>query len=392
MLSLSVFVWGIILQQCSCFNYHPVSQKHDHNKLTRGQTSRLQQKRSQLLSMESFLSNNINNENKDTQQYDYFSQSRRSVIAKSLSFLPFLPLMPSSALAQGSPPTSTVSTATSTSSITEYPPITHKVFMEVRVSRSDGSFYVRDDLPDIPENQVLSYNLTFGLFGTIAPVHVDEFLKYVTVKYDPLDDNPLPSYNRGVFTRLDQTTGLLQGGNIPGLEVTSIGGGTAIKYRERILPSPLWIEKKSDALPLSHQLGKGLLTHRTLDLTPEFEITTRSNPELDSTHVVFGRLLIGDETNINTKTSAPSVEDMQQNIDFLNMVQDLPTYSMDRPVSPTTETSGSDRAAEAIASTVFSKQREIFRGAAKTFGDTRLEKIYEGKLLRKVMITRTGLL
>lgn len=266
-----------------------------------------------------------------------------------------------------------------------YPPISHKVFFDVRISRADGSFYVRDDLPDTPENRVFTGTITMGLFGTVAPVHVREFLKYVEVAYDPLDDNPAPSYGRSLFTRLDQSTGLLEGGTIPGLEVTTIGGGTAIRYNDRILASPLWVEKPTTnaggdsgvAAPISHGTGKGLLTHRTLDLAPNFEITTRPNAELDSSHVVFGRLLLQkDEVNVDS------------NVSFLEACQDIPTYSMDRPASP----NNTDRATEEIASTIFAKQREIFRGAAKTFGDTRLDKVYEGKLLRRVTVTKVGML
>ena len=86
-------------------------------------------------------------------------------------------------------------------------PITHKVFMDVRISRSDGTFYVRDDLPDIPENKVFSGRLVLGLFGTKAPTAVDRFLSYVVVPLNPLDDNPLPSYGRSSFKSLDQSTG-----------------------------------------------------------------------------------------------------------------------------------------------------------------------------------------
>lgn len=88
------------------------------------------------------------------------------------------------------------------------PPITHKVYMDLRVSRSDGTFYVRDDLPDTPENAVFYTRLVFGLFGTVAPQHVEQFLKYVNVDYSPLDDNPLPSYGRSSFKSLDQATGM----------------------------------------------------------------------------------------------------------------------------------------------------------------------------------------
>lgn len=87
------------------------------------------------------------------------------------------------------------------------PPITNTVFFKVRISRQDGTFYVRDDLEDTPENRVFTGTLELGLFGTVAPRAVQQFLKYVNITYNPLDDNPLPSYSRSTFASLDQATG-----------------------------------------------------------------------------------------------------------------------------------------------------------------------------------------
>jgi len=87
-------------------------------------------------------------------------------------------------------------------------PVTQKVFMDVRISRSDGTFYVRDDLPDIQENKVFYGRLVLGLFGKTAPTAVERFLSYITVPYSPVDDDaPLPSYGRSSFKSLDQSTG-----------------------------------------------------------------------------------------------------------------------------------------------------------------------------------------
>lgn len=87
-------------------------------------------------------------------------------------------------------------------------PITDKVYMDVRISRSDGTFYVRDDLPDIQENKVFYGKLVMGLFGKTAPTAVERFLSYVNVPYSPSDDDaPLPSYSRSSFKSLDQSTG-----------------------------------------------------------------------------------------------------------------------------------------------------------------------------------------
>jgi hypothetical protein len=43
-----------------------------------------------------------------------------------------------------------------------------------------------------------------------------------------------------------------------------------------------------------------------------------------------------------------------------------------------------------VANSVFKAQKEFFRGAAKTFGDTRVSKLYEGKLLRRVEVLQVG--
>lgn len=244
-------------------------------------------------------------------------------------------------------------------------PITDKVLMDVRISRQDGTFYVRDDLEDTPENKVFYGQLTIGLFGTLAPKTVTEFLSYVDINFNPTDENPLPSYARSSFVSLDQSTGLLLGGNIPSLEVTEFGGSTALKYGGRILMAPLWFDGQQTER-ISHT-RKGLLTHRTLDVTPTFGITTRPATELDGTHTVFGQLLLDDTSQ-----------------SFLNLVQDLPTYSMERPRGDPRQETAMDN----VASAVFNSQREIFRSAAQTLGDTRVSKLYPGKLLRRVEVTQ----
>ncbi|KAI2507799.1 hypothetical protein MHU86_6579 [Fragilaria crotonensis] len=218
-------------------------------------------------------------------------------------------------------------------------PITDKVLMDVRISRQDGTFYVRDDLEDTPENKVFYGQLTIGLFGNVAP--------------------------RLSFVSLDQSTGLLLGGNIPSLEVTEFGGSTALKYGGRILMAPLWFDGQQTER-ISHT-RKGLFTHRTLDVAPTFGITTRPATELDGTHTVFGQLIL---------------DDTSQN--FLNLVQDLPTYSMERPRGDPRQETAMDN----VASAVFNSQREIFRSAAQTLGDTRVSKLYPGKLLRRVEVTQ----
>ena len=274
----------------------------------------------------------------------------------------------------------TITTSASTTTSPADAAVTRKVFMNVRISRQDGTFYVRDDLPDVPENRVFYGKLIFKLFGKNAPSYVDRFLSYIPTTADSvLEDNPLPSYGRSSFVSFDQAAGLLLGGKIPSLEVTDMNGSPAIRYGGRLLPASLWMDNgntrisKTDPLPprIPHT-AKGLLTHRILDVTPEFALTCRTDSSfLDGSHAVFGQLQMDDTAE-----------------EFLKIVQTLPTYSIDRPSPGTNEETVVDDAAAAV----FTAQRAFFRNAAKSFGDARIDKLYEGKLLRRVEVTQVGYL
>jgi hypothetical protein len=208
-----------------------------------------------------------------------------------------------------------------------------------------------------------------------------------------MDDNPLPNYSRSVFSSLDQATGVITAGTIPSLEATVVNGSPALRYGGRLLPSTLWgvVEKSSTSsstvstTKLPH-VGRGLLTHRDLEVLPVFGITTRTDTRiLDGTHTVFGRLLLDDNTNDATN--------------FLNVLVDLPTYTIDRAVVGTTFSGGDggggaeeESVLETSAKAVYAAQRQFFRSAAQAVGDTRIDKVYEGKLLRRVEVTKATVL
>ena len=263
------------------------------------------------------------------------------------------------------------------------PKVTHKVYMDIRISRPDGSFYVRDDV-GAPSEEPFYGQLVLGLFGETTPNHVKQFLSYTEVPYDAGSNAPMPSYSRSKFQTLDTSTGLLIGGTIPGLDVTTLAGGNVLQYSGRVIPAKLWLEDKSissDTSQLSHGV-KGLLTHRNLDLTPSFGITTRNtSTNLDTTHTIFGCIL----------------EDKNGLVD---KVVDLPVLTDTGRVSRTTNEPvtvgggdiGGSLASSKLASTVFTAQRAVFRDAAKTFGDTRLGKVYDGKILRRIEVTKVGVL
>eukprot|EP00527_Entomoneis_sp_CCMP2396_P008946 CAMPEP_0198147160 /NCGR_PEP_ID=MMETSP1443-20131203/33508_1 /TAXON_ID=186043 /ORGANISM="Entomoneis sp., Strain CCMP2396" /LENGTH=421 /DNA_ID=CAMNT_0043811345 /DNA_START=162 /DNA_END=1427 /DNA_ORIENTATION=+ len=304
------------------------------------------------------------------------------------------------------------------------PKVTDRVFFNVRISRQDGTFYERDDLPtDTDNDKVFHGRLVFELFGDAAPVTVERFKSYVSgtsttkgnvVNDNYNDDNPLPSYSRSIFSSLDPATGVLGAGKIAGLELTQIGGSNALQYGGRLLPASLWLEttnnknKKtqgttstststtSNNMQMRH-LGKGLLTHKILEPLPIFGITTRTDTtQLDATHVVFGRLVVLEDTSNNPGTAAGTASDDGRQ--FLKIVSNLPTYSeLSRPVLPTDveassllSTTSTIDVVDDAAAAIFQAQRYFFRSAAKSFGDSRIEKVYEGKLLRRVEVTQVG--
>ncbi len=362
----------------------------------------------------SYLQNNYNNNNNNNASNEYKNnahddlltnqiKTRRNVLQHVASIATITSTMgvwtnnaSAAPPSLESPPTTTTTTTT--------PKITHKVNINVRISRADGTFYVRDDPPGTiptPDNQVFTGTLTLGLYGSNAPNHVSRFLQYAvdSTMVDPFEDIPKPSYSRSLFTTFSQSNGLLTAGTIPGLHLTTFNGASALEYRGRITPASLWLEKKSTnnaglqgqeekPIVLTHSRG-GLLTHRNLDVLPDYGITTREARELDSTHTIFGEVL-------PTESSKA----------FFNRIVDLPTYSNSRPMSVGTNISStnsttsstlkndnltSNSAVEEVASSFYSFQKDLFRSAAKTFGDTRIDNIYEGKILRRVEVTSVSI-
>jgi hypothetical protein len=95
---------------------------------------------------------------------------------------------------------------------------------------------------------------------------------------------------------------------------------------------------------------------------------------LDSSHTVFGCV----------------VEDKGG---FLDKVLDLPVLTDSGRVSRTEMNADeTNDIGGSLASSLFTAQRKVFRDAAKTFGDSRLDKVYDGKLLRRIDVSKVGML
>ena len=170
---------------------------------------------------------------------------------------------------------------------------------------------------------------------------------------------PFPSYGRSNFPAFDDASGLLSSGKIPGLEETSFNGAAAIRYKERIISPSLWVEDGStQGTAVNVKYGtnsphsiKGLLTHRKLDVSPGFGITTYTDSrQLDGNYQVFGRVLYDDDSR-----------------EFFERMEKVPKYTFERPSSENVDNQNS-AVTQMIASEIFEKQKKFFRNAAKTVG------------------------
>ena len=177
------------------------------------------------------------------------------------------------------------------------------------------------------------------------------------------------------------------------MAATTLAGGTVLEYSGRVFPARLWLEDhdndRSASTRLSHGV-RGLLTHRDLDLTPSFGITTRNggSASLDGTHTVFGCVLEDEGGFLGRVVDVPSLTDA-------GMVTRTSTEN-ERPRLGGGGSGGALAVGgpefESLASGVFAAQRRVFRDAARTLGDSRLDKVYDGKLLRRIEVTKVGTL
>ena len=244
--------------------------------------------------------------------------------------------------------------------------VTETVRLNVRVSRSDGTFAVRDDDEDRPFFGALDV----GLFGEAAPANVALFLEFAL--NSPMRDDF--SYSRSVFDEKAENGALAIGGRVRGVEERSLFQGLEriLVYRDKELLSSKR-ERKIASLAAkegptfrSHD-APGLLTRRRgatgTDLI-DFGLTLRAAPELDANWVVFGKL-----TNDNDEGLA-----------LIDRIASLPTYS-DEAITDS-----------ALAAQVFRAQKETFRNVATAIGDSRVSSVFRGKILRRVEITQSSLI
>jgi len=220
--------------------------------------------------------------------------------------------------------------------------VTTKVFLDVRV--------IKDYTGEVLEDSAVRGRIVIGLYGKDSPKTAEQFLKFAKA-----DDASDPSYNSGMFYK-HQAGRWIEGGKINGLNLEEFGGGQVYQYLNKIVN----LNPILEANKLAHT-RKNLITHRKFNAGPEFAITLSPAPELDGDWTVFGEVLEGEE--------------------MVKAIADLP-FVTGKSLDP----SGT------IADSWWKAQNNYFKGLAKQFGDSRANKMYPGKLLRRVEIVKCGVL
>ena len=218
--------------------------------------------------------------------------------------------------------------------------VTSKVYLDLRI--------LKDYNKEVLEDGAVRGRLVIGLYGDEAPKTVAHFLQFF-----PKVSGEAPGYATGSFFR-HEAGKWLEGGKISGLLPTQLAGSDSYEWNGAVYP----LKPPLEANELRHD-RKWLISHKKFNAGPEFDILLSPSPELDSSNTVFGEVLAGQEL-------------------LLEMAQ-LP-FVTGRSLDP----KGS------VASNLWSAQNQYFRGLAKSLGDTRVQKTFPGKLLRRVEITKAG--
>ena len=241
----------------------------------------------------------------------------------------------------------------------------------MRIARPDGTFYVRAKGEEDPEPPKIG-DVDVELFGKSAPAAVATFLAFALG--DPASAEA-PTYasaildERGASSDGQQLPVVYAARRLRGVETRSIGGeqilvrsrdgGEVLSRNAELVAAKL----RGEPSAVNHDAA-GILTRQRGDAPQAFGLTVAGSKVLDATNQAFGRVV-------------------RDNNNLIEAVGALNAYSLDA-VGPSTDVPG--------AAALYRAQKDAFRGAAKAFGDGRASKIFPGKLLRRVEITRVELL
>ena len=249
---------------------------------------------------------------------------------------------------------------------------TTTVRLSMRIARPDGTFYVRAKGEEDPEPPKIG-DVDVELFGK-APAAVATFLAFALG--DPASADA-PTYasaildERGASSDGQQLPVVYAARRLRGVETRSIGGeqilvrsrdgGEVLSRNAEAIAAKL----RKEPSAVEHTTA-GILTRQRGDAPQAFGLTVAGSKALDATHQAFGRVV-------------------RDNSNLISAISTLNAYSLDAaPDGLSKDVPG--------AAAIYRAQKDAFRGAAKAFGDGRASKIFPGKLLRRVEITRVELL
>ena len=244
---------------------------------------------------------------------------------------------------------------------------TTTVRLSIRIARPDGTFYVRAKGEEDPEPPRIG-DVDVELNGK-APAAVATFLAFALG--DPASADA-PTYASAILDeRAADAPVIYAARRLRGVETRSIGG-EQILVRSRDGGEVLSRNAEAVAAKLrkepsaaSHD-SAGILTRQRGDAPQAFGLTVAGSKTLDATNQAFGRVV-------------------RDNSNLIRAISTLNAYSLDAaPDGLSKDVPG--------AAAIYRAQKDAFRGAAKAFGDGRASKIFPGKLLRRVEITRVELL
>ena len=244
---------------------------------------------------------------------------------------------------------------------------TTTVRLSIRIARPDGTFYVRAKGEEDPEPPKIG-DVDVELNGK-APAAVATFLAFALG--DPASADA-PTYASAILDeRAADAPVIYAARRLRGVETRSIGG-EQILVRSRDGGEVLSRNAESIAAKLRKEpsamehSSAGILTRQRGDAPQAFGLTVAGSKALDATNQAFGRV-VRDPSGL------------------LAAIGTLNAYSLDAaPDGLSKDVPG--------AAAIYRAQKDAFRGAAKAFGDGRVSKIFPGKLLRRVEITRVELL
>ena len=291
--------------------------------------------------------------------------------SEKLGQAPSAVMTPSTQRTQSSRETSTV-LAAQKAALEGTAAATTTVRLSIRIARPDGTFYVRGKGEEDPEPPKIG-DVDVELFGKSAPAAVATFLAFAFG--DPAAEAPTYASaildERGASSDGQQLPVIYAARRLRGVETRSIGGeqilvrsrdgGEVLSRNAEAIAAKL----RKEPSAMSHEAA-GVLTRQRGDAPQAFGLTVAGSKALDATNQAFGRV-VRDPSGL------------------LAAIGTLNAYSLDAaPDGLSKDVPG--------AAAIYRAQKDAFRGAAKAFGDGRASKIFPGKLLRRVEITRVELL